>query len=186
MIRLSLPCQDRCSEYRDEQRLALRTVPFSHDRFPTNSVHPEATNSVYDLMKFNGNAPRCKGDQRHPDVPSMRSSNGQLLAANDLSICLSRFRSSSVRARRMAEGCKVATIGGNPSTLLDLPMRLRDPELGTKQRLSRNCSQANNQLETNRLQLCIQPWSAGSNLLRTWFLMDTEFPPRLPFEMFDT
>jgi hypothetical protein len=56
-------------------------------------------------------------------------------------------------------------------------------KLCTEQTLRRSCTQADNELRTDGGNLRFQPWAAGRNFKRVWFLMQPNLAPRFPFEM---
>src|ERR1700704_4483633 len=62
---------------------------------------------------------------------------------------------------------------------------VRDAERRSKDRLRRGRAKTNQHFRLHQTQFRFEPWSAGCNLARVWFLMNATLAPWLPFEMFD-
>jgi hypothetical protein len=73
-----------------------------------------------------------------------------------------------------------------PLDPLDLSVGLRDFESGSEEGLCSHCTEANNQLRTNCLELRLQPWPACTDLFYARPLMDAELAAGLPLEVLDS
>jgi hypothetical protein len=64
-----------------------------------------------------------------------------------------------------------------------LSAMLCQSKLCTEQTLRRSCTQADNEMRTDRGNLRFQPWAAGRYFKRVWFLMQPNLAARFPFEV---
>ena len=98
---------------------------------------------------------------------------------------IARSRSSPVAARKIEDGCTVATMGGSPSTFWTTP---RDWVI-LKVELSRLCAatapRQTIRLRTHGVDFGVEPWTAGSNLAQAGLLVYAALAAWLPLEVFD-